>query len=212
MRLAYEGVAQVLFDAVALTQEVLDVDLPIFIWDCAVAGRWWHLASEQPTEVFSERIGHYWFWKDHGDSWRHLFRAESSGWQARLLERSAQFKPDTIEQRPTVVTENRSERQNPRKSIPPASKTGKRRGRRPNPERRDAIRKAINKHGEKWRDHLSEIFTALDAQEVPLGDFHDITIELGDSKNSRASCWADLDFAEGDQRKQIIDSLRKYLN
>jgi hypothetical protein len=94
MRLAYKGVAQVLFDAGALTQRVLEIDLPIFMWDCAVAGGWWHLASEQPTEIFSEPIGHYWFQKDHGNSWRNLFRANTSEWQARLLEQSTQLKPD----------------------------------------------------------------------------------------------------------------------
>jgi len=50
-------------------------------------------------------------------------------------------------------------------------KTPKRRGRPPNPERRDAIRNAINKHGDQWRDHLNEIFAELDGQEVLLGDF-----------------------------------------
>jgi hypothetical protein len=84
------------------------------------------------------------------------------------------------------------------------------RGRRSNPERRDAIRKAIVKHGEPWRDHLGEIFTELDSQQVPLGDFQGMNIDLGDGQSQKVSSWSDLDLAEGEQRRQILDALRKY--
>jgi hypothetical protein len=86
----------------------------------------------------------------------------------------------------------------------------KRRGRRPNQKRRESIRSAIEKHGEEWRDYLSEIFKELDAGNVPVGDFQLMEIDLGDGQKLKASKWEELDFAEKDQRKQIIDALRKY--
>src|ERR1035438_9707960 len=49
-------------------------------------------------------------------------------------------------------------------------KTGKRRGRRPDQKRRDAICNAISKHGDAWRDHLSEILKELDSKnDILLG-------------------------------------------
>jgi hypothetical protein len=93
---------------------------------------------------------------------------------------------------------------------PQTLKTGKRRGRRPNQQRRDANRKATRRHGESWRDHLGEIFRELDSNEVFLGDFQDMRIDLGDGQSARTSKWDNLDLAEGDKRRQIIDILRKY--
>ena len=89
---------------------------------------------------------------------------------------------------------------------------GKTRGRRSNPQRRAAIQKAILAHGEAWRDHLCEIFEELDRQEVPLGDFQSLVIELGDCQTQRVSKWSDLDLADGDQRRKVLDALRKYLD
>ena len=105
---------------------------------------------------------------------------------------------------------NRGEMRARENSSPQVLKTEKRRGRRPNQERRNAIRSAVSKHGDQWRDHLNEIFAELDSQEVPLGDFVSIRIDLEDGQSSRISKWDDLDLAQGEQRKQIIDSLRKY--
>jgi hypothetical protein len=86
----------------------------------------------------------------------------------------------------------------------------KRRGRRRNQGRRDAIHSAIAKHGDEWRDHLSDIFAELDGNDVPLGDFTGREIDLGDGQNAKAWKWTELDFAQGDQLKQIVDALRKY--
>jgi hypothetical protein len=83
-------------------------------------------------------------------------------------------------------------------------------GRRPNPARRAAIRKTIQSHGDDWREHLNEIFEALDREEVPLGDFQGMRIELDDGKDLGVSKWSDLDLADGEQRRNVIDSLRKY--
>jgi len=91
-----------------------------------------------------------------------------------------------------------------------SSKGTKRRGRRPNQERRDAIHNAITKYGDQWRHHLSGIFTELDNQDVSLGKFENFKIDLGDGTSTTVGKWDDLDFAEGEQRRQIIDVLRKY--
>jgi hypothetical protein len=86
----------------------------------------------------------------------------------------------------------------------------RRRGRHRNQGRRDAIRNAIAKHGREWRDHFSDIFRELDADDVPLGDFEGREIDLGDGQSTKVSKWDDLDYAQGEQRRQIIDVLRKY--
>ncbi|MGO9229633.1 MAG: hypothetical protein ACLQKA_10565 [Bryobacteraceae bacterium] len=88
----------------------------------------------------------------------------------------------------------------------------KKRGRRSNPERREAIKQAILQHGEPWRDHLGEIFEELDREEVELGDFQNLEIDLGDGQSMRVSSWDDLGLADGDQRKKLVDALRKYID
>jgi len=35
-------------------------------------------------------------------------------------------------------------------------------------------------------------------------------IDLGDGKNAKVSKWEDLDLAVKEQRRQIVDTLRKY--
>lgn len=47
-------------------------------------------------------------------------------------------------------------------TYPQGVKSAKKRGRRPNPERRDAIHSAISKHGGGWREHLTETLEELD--------------------------------------------------
>jgi hypothetical protein len=90
-------------------------------------------------------------------------------------------------------------------------KAGKRRGRRPNQERRNAICTAIRTYGGEWRDHLDAIFTDLDSQEVPLGNLQTMKIDLGEGESAPVSTWADLDLAAGEQHRQIVDVLRKYV-
>jgi hypothetical protein len=91
------------------------------------------------------------------------------------------------------------------------AKGTRKRGRRSNPERREAIKQAILKHGGPWRDHLEEIFEELDREEVELGDLQITRIDLGDGKSKRVSSWDDLGLTDGEQRKKLIDALRKYL-
>jgi hypothetical protein len=45
---------------------------------------------------------------------------------------------------------------------------------------------------------------------VRLGDFETKKIDLDDGRHIVALTWSDLGLASGEQRKQIIDALRKY--
>jgi len=87
----------------------------------------------------------------------------------------------------------------------------KRRGRRPNHERRECIRTVITAHGDGWRDHLSDIFKELDSKDLSVGSFQQMKIDVGDGVKTQVSKWEDLDLAVGVQRKKIIDTLRKYV-
>ena len=86
MRLAFAGIASALFDAGILTKELLEDEIPLLVWDSAVAGGWWYLAAEMRTEILPHRIGHYWGWLEEDRDWQGLFRAETAEWHAKLLE------------------------------------------------------------------------------------------------------------------------------
>jgi hypothetical protein len=85
MRIALDGIAGVLFESGILTEQLLENDMPEFVWNSAIAGGWWRFASETPRDIFPERLGHYWVWRDESRDWQGLFRAETAEWQARLL-------------------------------------------------------------------------------------------------------------------------------
>ena len=86
MRLAFDGVARVLFESGILAAQLLRNEIPSLVWDSAIAGGWWCLASETQQEIFPEPVGHYWVWRDDSRDWPGLFRAEAAEWTARLLE------------------------------------------------------------------------------------------------------------------------------
>jgi hypothetical protein len=86
MRQAFDGIAKVLFDAGILTADLLRKDIYDFVWDAAIAGAWWRLASESRTRLFPEPVGHYWIWRDDNPAALGLFRAEIMLWEAELLE------------------------------------------------------------------------------------------------------------------------------
>ena len=86
MRLAFDGIAGVLFAAGILTEDVLRKDIPQLVWDSAIAGGWWRRASETRQDIFPEQLGHYWVWFDDSRDRKGLFRAEVGEWEARLLE------------------------------------------------------------------------------------------------------------------------------
>jgi hypothetical protein len=86
MRQAFDGVASVLFGAGILTEQTLREEIPLLVWDSAIAAGWWRLASEAPQDIFHEQLGHYWVWREEGKDWRGLFRSETGKWRAQLLE------------------------------------------------------------------------------------------------------------------------------
>jgi hypothetical protein len=86
MRLAFDGVANVLFSSGILTEQLLRDQIPLLVWDSAIAAGWWRLASEAPQEMFREQLGHYWVWREEGKDWQGLFRSETGKWRAQLLE------------------------------------------------------------------------------------------------------------------------------
>jgi hypothetical protein len=92
MRLAFDGVAQVLFDVRILTEQLLRGEIPALIWDSAIAGGWYRFASETPARIFPERLGHYHVWRDETKDWKAFFRVETVEWLAQLLEVS----PDLV--------------------------------------------------------------------------------------------------------------------
>ena len=95
MRLAFDGVARVLFETGLLNEQPLAKEIPELVWDSAIAGGWWRLASDTPQKIFPERLGRYWVWRDDSRNWNMLFTAEASEWQARLLEASASVSDPT---------------------------------------------------------------------------------------------------------------------
>ena len=84
-------------------------------------------------------------------------------------------------------------------------------GRQAKQGRRDAIHNAMAKHGDVWRDHLSEIFNELDSEEVSLGAYQAREIDLGAGQSAKVygsgPIWTSL---KGKQLRQIVDALRKY--
>jgi hypothetical protein len=86
MRQAFDGIARVLFEAGILTEELLRKDVSQLVWDSAIAGGWWRLASETRQDIFPEQLGRYWVWRDDSRDWKGLFRAEAAEWEATLLE------------------------------------------------------------------------------------------------------------------------------
>jgi|HubBroStandDraft_4_1064222.scaffolds.fasta_scaffold18025_1 hypothetical protein len=86
MRLAFVGIAEVLFDAGILTEPLLRNEIEQFVWDSAISGGWWRLASETRRDIFPEQVGHYWVWRDESGDWQMPFRSEIAVWRAKLLE------------------------------------------------------------------------------------------------------------------------------
>lgn len=86
MRQAFSGIAGVLHSARILTEEILQNDLPNFVWDSAIAAGWWRRASESRQDIFSEAVGHYWIWRADDPAALELFHAETGEWIATLLE------------------------------------------------------------------------------------------------------------------------------
>jgi hypothetical protein len=57
MRLAFDGIAKVLFEVGILTKQILQDEIPILVWDSAIAGGWYRFASETPNASFLSGSG-----------------------------------------------------------------------------------------------------------------------------------------------------------
>jgi len=117
MRLAFDGVAGFLFDAGLLNGQLLANEIPELVWDSAIAGGWWRLASDTPQTLFPEKLGHYWVWRDDSRDWDMLFIAEAAEWRARLVESAAQ---QTSRPSPSATPDPNL----PSKAIPEADSAG----------------------------------------------------------------------------------------
>jgi hypothetical protein len=86
MKAAFFGVAKVLFEIGFLTTDILQKELPILVWEAAIAAGWYRFAAETPSTIFPEKIGRYHVWRDPDGDWSNLFRVEIQEWSAQLVE------------------------------------------------------------------------------------------------------------------------------
>lgn len=64
----------------AHTDALLRQQIPELVWDSAIAAGWWRADSETPLDIFPEKLGRYWVWRDERADG--LF--ETEGWLVRM--------------------------------------------------------------------------------------------------------------------------------
>ena len=57
---------------------------PVWRGTRRIAAGWWRCASETPQDIFPERVGHYWVWRDERTDEPRLFHDETEVWRVRL--------------------------------------------------------------------------------------------------------------------------------
>jgi len=72
MRQAFIGIAEMLSKEGILTERLLQNELPALVWDSAIAAGWYRTASEMRENIFPERLGNYWVWRDNGTDWNFM--------------------------------------------------------------------------------------------------------------------------------------------
>jgi hypothetical protein len=85
MRHAFKGIAQVVFKAGILTEQLLRGEIQQLVWDSAIAGGWYRRSSETYQRIFPEQLGHYYVWRDERINWKDLFHSEIGECLADLL-------------------------------------------------------------------------------------------------------------------------------
>jgi hypothetical protein len=108
MGLAFGVIAQTLFDAGLLDEQRLREDVASLVWDSAVAGGWFRLASENRKRMFPEPLGHYWGWTGNDRDCKTRLSAETADWRGKLLSASEPTsrpaKPPKAQARSTVTS------------------------------------------------------------------------------------------------------------
>jgi hypothetical protein len=87
MRMAFDGVARVLFEAQVLTEDVMRNELGLLILESAIAGNWWYAPNDKREEIFPSHFGHREEWEKLLRNLPELFAAEFADWQSKILER-----------------------------------------------------------------------------------------------------------------------------
>jgi hypothetical protein len=86
MLLAFDGIAEVLFDAGLLTHELLQGELRLLVLESAIAGGWWPTYEEHRKQVLPGLLGHSLEWCKLDAKFPELFAAKAAEWRVRLLE------------------------------------------------------------------------------------------------------------------------------
>jgi hypothetical protein len=108
MQETFDGIAGVLYDADALSIDILRKELRLYVIELAIARGWLTcIASrEQVTEILPGYVGHKTVWDNLEDWHPGIFAAEEAAWIAKLLKRgiapSTASSPAVVEQQPST--------------------------------------------------------------------------------------------------------------
>jgi len=130
-----------------------------------MAGGWYRFASENPSKIFTERLGHYFVWRDPAKRWDALFVADAARWRVKLLDASVEATALSPSQSSSGSTQTRD--------APVDAWRGKteERGGKARPRRNakynqiDAALKEISQSRPRTQE---EVFQSLDGRHVPL--------------------------------------------
>jgi len=125
MKAAFAGVAKLLFGAGLLTTDILQKDLPIMVWEAAIAAGWYRFAAESPSTIFPEKIGRYHVWCDPNGDWSNLFHVETQEWLARLMEHSTSSQQEERQNGGAALKDTNESRQSPTPQTKPSQQRRK---------------------------------------------------------------------------------------
>jgi len=75
-----------LFHADLLTKDIFRKRFALRHLGRSISGPWWTDFSDEATDVFQERLGHYWVQNGHRETWWALFTPEIAEWNSKLLQ------------------------------------------------------------------------------------------------------------------------------
>jgi hypothetical protein len=112
---AFNGIAEVLFDAEILTVKMLAEEILLLVLESAIAGGWWWpywwtIQNKTRVEIFPHHFGHPDAWEFLIKERSTLFAADVAEWHGKLLEVEAQEnKPPRVDPSHVEQTEPQSE-------------------------------------------------------------------------------------------------------